>query len=99
MLHAPPPSQEYHWFNHLLGSQGSRWGQADGAGFAAADWRAGDVVLTWFDIDISPDAPPPPYWMRVGMYTYPDVANVQLIDKAGNPAGEFVELGPLDAKP
>jgi len=99
VLCAPPPSQEYHWFNHLLGGQGSRWGQADGVGFAATDWRAGDVVLTWFDMNVSPDAPAPPYWMRVGMYTYPDVANVQLMDVAGNPAGEFVELGPVDAKP
>ncbi len=74
-------------------------GQADGAGFPSADWRAGDTVLTWFDIAISSDAPPPPYSVRVGMYTYPGVANVQLIDVAGNPAGEFVVIGPIDAIP
>jgi len=95
----PPVGQDYHWFNHLLDGDGNRWGQADGAGFAAADWQVGDVVLTWFDIDISPDAPPPPYSVRVGMYSYPDIANVQLIDVAGNPAGEFVEMGPIDATP
>jgi hypothetical protein len=59
----------------------------------------GDTVLTWFDIAISTDAPPPPYFIRSGMYTYPDVVNVQLIDVAGNPAGEFVELGPVGATP
>ena len=96
---APRVGQDYHWFNHLLDSEGNRWGQADGAGFPSADWRTGDTVLTWFDIAISSDAPPPPYSVRVGMYTYPDVANVQLIDVAGNPAGEFVVIGPIDAIP
>lgn len=91
--------QDYHWFNHLLDSDGNRWGQADGAGFPAADWRAGDTVLTWFDVAISPDAPPPPYSVRVGMYTYPNAASVQLIDVASSPAGEFIVIGPIDAIP
>ena len=88
-----------HWFNHLVDSDGARWGQADGVGYPVSEWRVGDTVLTWFDIAISTDAPPPPYFVRSGMYTYPDIVNVQLIDVAGNPAGEFVELGPVDATP
>jgi len=95
----PPVGQDYHWFNHLLDSDGNRQGQADGAGFPTVRWRVGDTVLTWFDIAISPEASSPPYSLRVGMYTYPDVANVQLIDAAGNPAGEFIEIGPIDAIP
>jgi NADH:ubiquinone oxidoreductase subunit K len=86
-----------HWFNHLVDGEGARWGQADGVGYPASEWQVGDTVLTWFDIAISTDAPPPPYFIRSGMYTYPDVVNVQLIDVAGNPAGEFVELGPIEA--
>lgn len=93
----PPAGSDVHWFNHLVDGEGARWGQADGVGYPASGWQVGDTVLTWFDIAISTDAPPPPYFIRSGMYTYPDVVNVQLIDVAGNPAGEFVELGPIEA--
>jgi hypothetical protein len=30
--------------------------------------------------------------MRVGVYTYPDLASVPIMDVAGNPAGDYVEL-------
>ena len=93
----PTLQSDLHWFNHLIDSEGNRWGQRDGVGFPAAEWRVGDTALIWFDIEISPDAPPPPYAMRVGMYTYPDIVNVSLLDAVGNPAGEFIELGPIGA--
>jgi len=83
------------WFNHLVDGEGTRWGQMDGVGYPASEWRVGDIVLTWFDIAVDPAAPPPPYFVRSGMYTYPDVVNVPLLDAAGHPAGEFVELGPV----
>ncbi|TET99512.1 MAG: hypothetical protein E3J29_02625 [Dehalococcoidia bacterium] len=90
---------DIHWFNHLMDGYGTRWGQMDGVGFPASGWRVGDTVVTWFDITISPDAPPPPYFVRSGMYIYPDVVNIPLVDAAGNPAGEFIELGPIGATP
>ena len=90
---------DIHWFNHLMDGEGTRWGQMDGVGFPASGWRVGDTVVTWFDIPISPDAPPAPYFVRSGMYTYPDVVNIPLVDAAGNPAGEFIELGPIGATP
>jgi hypothetical protein len=95
----PPTGSDLHWFNHLVDGEGVRWGQMDGVGFAASAWREGDTVLTWFDIPISDDAPPPPYFVRSGMYTYPDIVGVSLLDMAGNPAGEFIELGPIGASP
>ena len=92
-----PAGSDIHWFNHLVDGEGARWGQTDGVGYPASEWQVGDTVLTWFDIAISTGAPPPPYFIRSGMYIYPDVVNVQLLDVAGNPAGEFVELGPIEA--
>ena len=91
----PSAGNDVHWFNHLVDGGGNRWGQMDGVGYPASGWRVGDIVLTWFDIAISADAPPPPYFIRSGMYTYPDVVNVPLVDAAGSPVGEFVELGPV----
>lgn len=95
----PPAGSDLHWFNHLIDREGVRWGQKDGVGVPSPEWRVGDTVLAWFEIPISEDAPPPPYYVRTGQYMYPDVVNVSLIDLAGNPAGEFIELGPLDEAP
>jgi len=33
--------------------------------------------------------------MRVGMYIYPGLENVPLLDKDGVPEGEWVGIGPL----
>jgi hypothetical protein len=88
----PAPGSNFHWFNHLMDDDGARWGQKDGVGLPVPKWRVGDTVVTWFDIPIDPDAPAPPYVVRVGMYTYPDVVNVPLVDVAGNPAAPFVEI-------
>jgi len=93
----PPIEGDLHWFNHLMGEDGAQWGQMDGVGLPVSEWRVGDTVLTWFDIPISADAPPPPYFIRSGMYTYPDVVTISLLDVAGNPAGQFIELGPIGA--
>ncbi|NLE44188.1 MAG: hypothetical protein GX620_05670 [Chloroflexi bacterium] len=95
----PPMDVDLHWFNHLIGSDGGQWGQADGVGLPAETWRTGDTVVNWFDVPIRADAPEPPYFMVTGMYSYPDIVNVQLLDVAGNPVGEFVELGPIDVAP
>jgi hypothetical protein len=79
----PTEDVYYHWFNHLVDGAGELQAQQDGPSLLPAYWRAGDVVLNWFDLQIPPDAPPDGYVMRVGMYTYPDVANVLLLDAAG----------------
>lgn len=91
----PPVEGDLHWFNHLVDGAGARWGQMDGVGLPLSEWRVGDTVLTWFDIPIAADAPPPPYFIRSGMYTYPDIVAISLLDVAGNPAGQFIELGPI----
>ncbi|MGD2144258.1 MAG: hypothetical protein PVF54_07255, partial [Anaerolineae bacterium] len=95
----PPAQVDLHWFNHLVGETGARWGQKDGVGLPTSNWCSADTVFEWFDIDIAPDAPPPPYFVRSGLYTYPDVVNLPLVDAAGNTAGHFVELGPVHAVP
>jgi 4-amino-4-deoxy-L-arabinose transferase-like glycosyltransferase len=91
----PTEDTFYHWFNHLLDEQGRLRGQADGPSFLAENWRAGDTVINWFDLQISPEAPPGNYTMRVGMYTYPALDNVPVLGAHGEPDGEWVEIGPL----
>jgi hypothetical protein len=89
------PETNYHSFAHLVDGDGKRWGQHDLSGFATQYWKPGDVVLTRFQIDVPPGIPAGSYWVRLGMYSYPDVVNVPVLDAAGNPASDAVVVGPF----
>ncbi len=89
-----PEAADYHIFNHLLDAAGTRVTQADGAAFAARQWRAGDGVVSRFVLPVPADVAPP-LTMRVGMYRFPSLESVPVLDEAANPAGDFVEI-PLE---
>ncbi len=89
-----PEAADYHIFNHLLDAAGARVTQADGAAFAARQWRAGDGVVSRFVLPVPADVAPP-LTMRVGMYRFPSLESVPVLDEAANPAGDFVEI-PLE---
>lgn len=86
-----PLPQKYHFFNHLLGGTGQRLAQADGAAFLPRQWQQGDVVVTHFTMDV-PQATSSPFTMRTGMYRYPSLENVPLLDVAGNPYADALEV-------
>jgi hypothetical protein len=52
-------------------------------------------VLTRFQIETSADAPPGEYWVNLGMYSYPDITAVPVLDAAGNPVADLVTVGPV----
>lgn len=90
--HTGTPSEaDYHFFNHLMDGQGQRVSQADDAAFPARQWRAGDVVISRFVLPWPADAAAP-LTMRTGMYTYPAIKNIPLLDVAGNPYADAVEI-------
>jgi 4-amino-4-deoxy-L-arabinose transferase-like glycosyltransferase len=66
---SPTEDVYYHWFNHVLDEDGEMRGQKDGPSMRPAYWRAGDTVINWFEIPITPDSPGGQLSMRVGMYT------------------------------
>lgn len=86
-----PDAADYHFFNHLLDGTGTRAAQADAAAFAGARWRAGDVVISRFLLPGAAGAEPP-LTMRVGMYRFPSLENVPVLDAAANPAADAVEV-------
>jgi 4-amino-4-deoxy-L-arabinose transferase-like glycosyltransferase len=98
-LDGPPPTgTDYHSFAHLVDANGERWGQHDFASFPTASWRSGDVVLTRFQIVPDAGTPPGDYWLRLGMYSYPDIVNAPVLDAAGNPVAESVTVGPISLR-
>jgi 4-amino-4-deoxy-L-arabinose transferase-like glycosyltransferase len=86
-----PDAADYHIFNHLLDATGARVAQADGAAFAGQQWHAGDVVVSRFVLPVPTDVAPP-LTMRAGMYRFPSLESVPVLDEAANPVGDFVEI-------
>lgn len=86
----PDPAQ-YHFFNHLLDSNGQRLWQVDEPAFAPWQWTAGDTLISRFIIPW-PETADSPLTMRVGMYRFPSLENVPLLDVAGNPYVDAAEF-------
>ena len=76
-----PPAADYHFFNHAEGAQ------VDGAGYPSRYWREDDLVISFFDLQAAGP-------VRVGMYEYPSVINVPVMDVAGEPFSDAVTGGP-----
>lgn len=88
---AQPPEPAIHWFSHLYAGD-ARIAQHDTGGIRPSQWRAGDVLLLWFDLALPVPAPPRPYVLRFGAYTYPRIMPVPLVDPAGAPVSDAVEI-------
>jgi hypothetical protein len=73
--------------------------QQDSVGFPTESRHKGDRIVTKFDITSSAAMSNPPQWGRGGLYFYPEVVNVPVIDDAGNPIGDGVVMGPLNEEP
>ena len=79
-----PDPASYQFFNHLLDQHDQRIGQVDAAAFAPWQWTTGDTLISRFLIPW-PETAGTPGSMRVGMYRFPDLENIPLLDIAGNP--------------
>jgi hypothetical protein len=94
MLPPHPPVQGYSFANHLLATDGSRIAQKDGPGHRAQLWRPGDALVSWFDLELAADAPPPPYRLRVGMYILEppnQFIPIPTVDANGRPVADAVD--------
>ncbi len=86
-----PDPANYQIFNHLIDGSGQRVSQVDGPTFSPAQWRAGDVVVSRFVLPWPMDGERP-YTIRTGMYRYPSLEPVLLLDIAGNPFSDAVTI-------
>ena len=65
---------DYHWYNHVF-SGTEKIAQVDGGGIQPSNWRAGDILLHWFEIPV-PQPAPKNMTLRIGSYTYPAIQSV-----------------------
>jgi hypothetical protein len=91
--------EDTHFAVRLADDQGRIWGQRDAVGYPTSLRQKGDRIISRFDIISSSAVPPGPYRAQVGMYTYPQLVDVEVIDDAGRIVQPVVVLGPLDRGP
>jgi hypothetical protein len=89
--------EDTHLFVHLLDENDQLLGQHDSAGYPTGYRRPGDRAITKFDIKVDELAPEGPFWGRAGVYRYPQIVPVAVVDGAGNPVRDSVVVGPLGA--
>lgn len=77
----------YTVFTHLVDERGGLWGQKDNQpvdGFyPTVGWTEGEIVRDQYDLTISPQAPPGPYRIVVGMYRA-DTGERLVVGQVGN---------------
>ena len=86
-----PDPTDYHIFNHLLDGNGERVSQMDGDAFSGNQWLPGDVVVSRFVLPWDAGWKRP-LTMRSGMYSFDTQEPVLLLDVAGNPYTDAVEI-------
>ena len=86
-----PSPHQTHIFAHLLDGSGQRIAQTDAPAFRPDQWRADDIVVSQFLLPW-PDGAERPFTIRTGMYHYPAITPVLLLDVAGNPYTDAVEV-------
>jgi len=56
-------------------------------------WQEGDILVTW--VDFEPPAEAGPFWVDVGMYTWPEIRRIPVLNRSDDPLAP-IRLGPLE---
>jgi hypothetical protein len=95
----PEDERNYSFTVQLMTEDWGRWGQVDDHFLRMDYWHEGDMVLTFVRVPVSSDLPPGGrYQLVIAMYAFQgdgQQGNVDILDAAGNPAGQLIVL-PLE---
>jgi len=83
---------EYHQFNHLRMALDGEPLQVSDVPVSSQAWQVGDTLISWADFDRP--AAEGPFWLDVGMYTWPEVRRTPVVGRAGDPLAP-IGLGPF----
>ncbi len=90
-----PESLGYSLFNQLVDDWGQKWAQDDGTGYSPYQWEAGETVVSWYRLQVPPEAPPGRCWLISGMYRISDLQRLPLVGPDGQELGKELRLGPI----
>lgn len=92
---APKKGSEYCFFHHVVDNAGQGWGDWDGIGYGAGDWRPGDRVVSWHRIPVVGQPPRGQYWLEWGMYDLREGRRVAFLDARSGRRADALRLGPV----
>jgi hypothetical protein len=91
-----PPALAYTVFTHLVGPDGTLYGQWDNppvrGTYPTTEWTAGETVFDQYLIPLKGDAPPGEYRLLVGLYDPASGRRLAVLDGQGQAAGDAVQL-------
>lgn len=77
-----PDQQLYHFGHYLLTTEGALAAQYDGVGVESSQWKANDLFITRPRIELLPTLSGGPYRLEIGIYAYPQIQRVRLLNEA-----------------
>lgn len=87
----PSPTAVYYFFTAVQDARGTRLAQTDWPTFGAAQWRPQDQVVSRFVLqDLEKGLRP--LTIRLGMYHYPSLEPVPVLDTAANTSADAAEI-------
>ena len=87
-----PQGVDYHFTVQFFDAAGALVSQDDHAAFPSDLWQMDDLVLSRFGLSLPAESAPGTYRVRAGMYSYPDIQSVAVVDPEGSPVDDGVTL-------
>jgi len=91
------PVRDYKFFVHVEDAAGHRWAQEDRQPVfntsPTTRWGENELVWEYYRIPLPADAPAGEYTLYAGVYDAETLANLDLLDAAGNPQGQRLIVG------
>jgi hypothetical protein len=92
---AEAPDEQYQFSLRVMDADGNKYGQADFTSLRPEVWRAGDDVISPFEIPLDQGAGQrEDLRLQILMYSLPEIRNAQVISDTGSPIGEWLYLIP-----
>ncbi len=88
----PPIPGDYHQFNHFQDGVAAEPVAIHDTRLSSSAWQQGDTIITW--VDFNPMGQDGPFWVDIGMYTWPDVVRTPRLNHDGDPL-QPIRLGPF----
>jgi hypothetical protein len=89
--------QDYTVFVHLLDAEGrlvaQHDGQPGGGNLPTSSWVEGEVITDEHPLDLDPNLMPGSYRLEVGLYLWPTMERLPVLDGAGQVQGDKAVLG------
>ena len=73
---AVPAPGHYHFFNHLLDSEGAILAQDDSPAIESIYWQVGDQLVTRFQLQLPADLPAGEFTLLTGQYLWPELERI-----------------------